>query len=500
MSQKTFYITSPIYYVNDVPHIGHAYTSIACDVMGRYKKISNYEVKFLTGTDEYGQKVEKSAHLKGLEPQVFVDKIFQRFQDLTIALNLSNDDFIRTTEKRHIDYATFFWNKLVENKAIYLSNYAGWYSLRDETYYSESEIKDGLAPTGAPVEWIEEESYFFNLSQWEERLLEFYEQNPEFVLPNYRFNEVKAFVKSGLKDLSVSRTSFTWGIKVPGNTKHVIYVWLDALSNYISALNDENGDRGKFWPADAHIVGKDILRFHAVYWPAFLMAAGIELPKRVVAHGWWTNNGQKISKSIGNVIDPFELIDKYGLDHVRYFLFREVKFGRDGDYSDELLINRVNSELVNNIGNLMQRSCTMLYKNFAGIIESDKVNVELADFALQTKDQYIKKMEEYSFSSALEAVVELASRTNLFMEEHAPWKLKDQPEAMMEVLYSVMESLRFISILLLPFTPTSANKMLDILNIEEEDRNIFSLKVENKLSKGHNINMPEIVFPRLEKC
>ena len=338
MSQS-YYITTPIYYVNDKPHIGHAYTTLACDVMARFKRLDGYDVTFLTGTDEHGQKVEKAAEAAGLTPQHFTDQVSQNFRDLTKTMDFSNDDFIRTTEERHRAACQRIWAILQDNGNIRLGKYEGWYSVRDETFFAETELVDGMAPTGAPVEWVEEPSYFFNLSAWQDKLLAFYDKNPRFVGPESRFNEVKSFVKSGLRDLSISRASFKWGVPVPGDDNHVMYVWLDALTNYLTAAgwpeDGPAGDRKKYswlWPADLHMVGKDILRFHAVYWPAFLMAADLPLPKRVYAHGWWTNDGQKISKSLGNAIDPNQLAETYGLDQTRYFLMREVPFGNDGDF------------------------------------------------------------------------------------------------------------------------------------------------------------------------
>ena len=329
-----FYITTPIYYVNDKPHIGHAYTTLACDVIARFKRLDGFKVYFLTGTDEHGQKVELAAKKNKTKPQDFVDKVSINFRDLLKCMHIENDDFIRTTEKRHLESCQKLWDLLIKKGHIYLGKYAGWYAIRDEAFFLESEIIDGKAPSGAPVEWVEEPSYFFNLSKWQDKLLEHYNNNENFISPSTRKNEVLSFVKGGLKDLSVSRTSFSWGIKVPNDDDHIMYVWLDALTNYLSAIGYENENERfcDFWPANIHLVGKDIIRFHAVYWPAFLMAADLELPKKIFAHGWWTNEGQKISKSLGNVINPFEIVEKYGVDQVRYFLMREIPFGNDGDF------------------------------------------------------------------------------------------------------------------------------------------------------------------------
>ena len=336
---SNFYITTPIYYVNEKPHVGHAYTTIACDILARFNKLCKNNVFFLTGTDEHGQKVEKAANNKKVNPQEFVNKMSKTFQDLIPALGCEINDFIRTSEERHKISAQYLWNNLVNNKQIYLSNYEGWYSIRDEAFFSENELtkknNNFFAPTGAPVEWVKEESYFFKLSEWGDKLLLFYKNNPQSIMPKSRYNEVISFIESGLKDISISRTTFSWGIKVPNTDNHIMYVWIDALCNYLTAIDYPNIDSNKFkkfWPA-IHIVGKDILRFHSVYWPAFLLAANLEPPKRVFAHGWWTNEGQKISKSLGNVIDPYEVISEYGLDQFRFFLFREVPFGNDGDFS-----------------------------------------------------------------------------------------------------------------------------------------------------------------------
>jgi methionyl-tRNA synthetase len=345
---NTYYITTPIYYVNDKPHLGHAYTSVACDAIARYMRLDGMEVKFLTGTDEHGQKVEKSAAAAGVPPQAFVDEVSEHFREMAHTLNLTNDDFIRTTEPRHKEAAQALWKKLEAAGDIYLGGYAGWYATRDEAFYQESELVNGKAPTGADVEWVEEPSYFFRLSKYQQPLLDFYAANPDFILPESRRNEVLSFVKGGLKDLSISRTTFNWGIPVPGDEKHIMYVWLDALTNYWTAAD------GK-WPADLHMVGKDILRFHAVYWPAFLMSAKLALPKRVFAHGWWTIEGEKMSKSLGNVVAPAHLVEKYGLDQTRYFLLREVPFGSDGNFSRQSMFERINADLANNIGNLAQQ-------------------------------------------------------------------------------------------------------------------------------------------------
>lgn len=487
-----FYITTPIYYVNDAPHIGHAYTSIACDVMARFRRLSGAEVKFLTGTDEHGQKVEKAAEAAGSDPKSFVDKNSARFRDMAAMLGISNDDFIRTTEKRHIEAVQSFWKMLEKNGQIYLGKYAGWYSVRDEAFYAESELVEGKAPTGAPVEWVEEPSYFFKLSEWGERLLKFYGENPGFIGPDSRRNEVISFVKGGLKDLSVSRTTFKWGIPVPGNETHVMYVWLDALVNYLSALGFPAEGYKAFWPASLHMVGKDILRFHAVYWPAFLMAAGVDLPSRIFAHGWWTNEGQKISKSLGNVIDPHELVASFGLDQARYFLLREIPFGNDGDFSRARLSERVNAELANNIGNLAQRTLTLVQKNCDGRVpESGALEADSLDFA-----GFAALMNEQRFDLALEKLVQAGSRANEFIDREAPWALKKtDPKRMGEALYALAEALRKIALCLQPFVPSSAAKMLSMLAVPEEKRSFAFF--DSALLPGTPLPPPEAVFPRL---
>ncbi|MED5473025.1 MAG: methionine--tRNA ligase [Pseudomonadota bacterium] len=507
MESRKYYLTTPIYYVNDVPHIGHAYTTLACDVLARFKRLDGFDVLFLTGTDEHGQKVEKAAEAVDMKAQAFTDKVSQNFRDLLPFMNISNDDFIRTTETRHKAAAQAIWHRLMKNGHIYLDKYSGWYSVRDEAYFSEGELVDGKAPTGAPVEWVEEPSYFFDLSQWETKLLQFYKDNPDFIAPVSRRNEVVSFVSSGLRDLSISRTSFNWGIAVPDDEKHIMYVWLDALTNYITATgfpDEEQNLYRKFWPASLHMVGKDILRFHAVYWPAFLLAADLEPPKRVFAHGWWTNEGQKISKSLGNVIDPVQLIETYGLDQVRYFLMREVPFGNDGDFSKSGMVNRINSDLANDLGNLCQRVLSFVYKNCNATVPKN-MGFTPDDSKLTTHAYEIlpKLREDYNsqlFNVALERVWGLVAASNKYIDEQAPWKLrKTDPDRMHTVLYTLLETIRCIGILLQPIMPGSSEKILNQLAVDTSKRSFAALNSNDCLEAGASLQKPNPIFPRFEE-
>ena len=507
-SAQAYYLTTPIYYVNDAPHIGHAYTTLACDVLARFKRLDGYDVKFLTGTDEHGQKVEKSAQAAGVEPQAFTDQVSQNFRDLAGHMNFSNDDFIRTTEDRHKRACSEIWRRLLDAGEIYLGSYAGWYAVRDEAFYTEGELTTGpdgkkIAPSGAEVEWVEEPSYFFRLSAWQDRLLAFYDENPGFILPNTRRNEVISFVKGGLQDLSVSRTTFNWGVPVPGDDDHIMYVWLDALTNYITAVGfPETGDDteyGKFWPADLHMVGKDILRFHAVYWPAFLMAAGLEPPKRVFAHGWWTNEGQKISKSLGNVIDPFDLVARYGLDQVRYFLLREVPFGNDGDFSHRAMVQRMNGELANDYGNLAQRVLSMIAKNCNGQVpapgEFTGDDEALLGAARDLLPKLRELMDAQSFHEALEAIWSVVRAANAYVDAQAPWKLrKEDPDRMATVLYVLADTIRQLAMLTQAYMPETSDKLLDQLAVASEQRDFAGFGTA--LAPGTALPKPQGVFPR----
>ncbi len=506
-AKGSYYVTTPIYYVNDLPHIGHAYTTLACDALARFMRLDGYDVKFLTGTDEHGQKVQKSALDAGMEPQAFTDKVSQNFRELSGALNFSNDDFIRTTEERHVRSCQALWDRLMEAGEIYLGSYAGWYAVRDEAFYTEAELTetpDGkkVAPSGAEVGWVEEPSYFFRLSAWQDRLLEFYEKNPDFIGPETRRNEVISFVRGGLRDLSVSRTTFKWGIPVPGDDAHIMYVWLDALTNYITGVgfpDTKNKEYTKYWPADVHMVGKDILRFHAVYWPAFLMGAGIDPPKRVYAHGWWTNEGQKISKSLGNVIDPHTLVARYGIDQVRYFLLREVPFGNDGDFSRRAMVGRMNNDLANDFGNLAQRVLSMIAKNCEGKVprpgEFTKADEALLNAARGLLDRIRSQYALQAFHKALEAAWEVIAAANRYVDEQAPWTLrKTDPPRMATVLYVAAETVRQLAILSQPIMPDAMGRMLDQLGADPGTRNFTALG--DPLDPGIPLPKPEGVFPR----
>ncbi|MCF8531537.1 MAG: methionine--tRNA ligase [Reyranella sp.] len=505
--RSTFYVTTPIYYVNDVPHIGHAYATLACDVMARFKRLDGYDVHFLTGTDEHGQKVEKAAAAAGLTPQAFTDKVSQSFRDLLGAMNFSPDGFIRTTEKRHYAACQALWEKLVAAGDIYLGKYAGWYSVRDEAFYADGETEVGTdgkrraGPVGNEVEWVEEPSYFFKLSTWGDRLLEFYDKNPRFIAPESRRNEVISFVKSGLQDLSVSRTSFSWGVPVPGDPKHIMYVWLDALTNYITECGypDIKNPLWRFWPAELHIVGKDIIRFHCVFWPAFLMAAGVAPPQRVFASGWWTTEGQKISKSLGNAIDPIAVAAEFGLDPVRYFLLREVPFGNDGDFQRRALIGRLNADLANAYGNLCQRVLSIVAKNCDGKVPGRGVLID-ADNALLDRAKGLlavvrADIEEQAFHRALTSIWEIIADANRYVDAQAPWALaKTDPARRDTVLWILAETIRRVTLLVQPFMPDSAGKILDQLAVSAESRTFASF--DRELEVGTPLPKPQGVFPR----
>ena len=507
---KSYYITTPIYYVNDKPHLGHVYTTVACDALARFKRLDGFDVKFLTGTDEHGIKVKQAAEKAGMDPQAFTDQVSQSFRDLVQLMNYSNDDFIRTTEERHKKACQKLWMKLVEAGDIYLDKYSGWYAVRDEAYYGEEELRDGpdgkkIAPSGAECAWVEEESYFFKLSAWQDRLLDFYAKNPDAVMPDTRRNEVMSFVKSGLRDLSISRTNFDWGVPVPNAPGHVMYVWIDALTNYLTAIgySGETDEFKKFWPADLHMVGKDILRFHAVYWPAFLMAAGLEPPKRVFAHGWWTIEGEKMSKSLGNVISPDDLIARYGVDASRYFMLREVPFGNDGDFSHAQAILRINNDLANGLGNLAQRTLAMINKNcgesvpeFGTFTPEDKQLLEMAQIKMLAAAR--GELDRQKFHKALEEIWNVVNAANGYIDAQAPWGLKKTDVARMgTVLYVLAETIRCLALIVQPFVPVSAAKMLDQLSIPADQRSFEFLDVQHALKPGTHIPAPQGIFPRI---
>ncbi len=506
---KKFYITTPIYYPSGKPHMGHAYSSIIADFFARFKKIDGYDVYFLTGTDEHGLKIQRSAEQQNKDPKSFCDEISKIFEDLTKTLNLSNTDFIRTTEERHRKSVENLWNILENNNQIYLSKYSGWYSVSDEAFYNEDEVekKDGskiAKSSGSSVEWVEEESYFFKLSEWEKPLLEFYDKNKDFILPESRRNEVISFVKSGLKDLSVSRKTFSWGIKVPSNEKHVVYVWLDALTNYISSLKypDKDNELYKsFWPADLHIIGKDILRFHAIYWPAFLLAAGIKPPKRVYGHGWILSGDEKMSKSKGNILDPLEIINNYGLDPLRYYLLKEVSFGNDGNISEEKLESCINSDLANNYGNLCQRVLAFAKKNCLSIIPKHEFNND--DLVILNSMTDLDKIRSFinnqDINQYMSFIVDRLFASNKYFNDQEPWKKKDNHLRLSTIVYTAIELIRKITILLYPVMPQTTIKILNVLGIDEKDINFLSLENNEILRENKKINELDILFKKIEK-
>jgi methionyl-tRNA synthetase len=508
MSREKFYITTAISYPNGKPHIGHAYELLATDALARFQRLDGKDVYFLTGTDEHGIKMLQTARKEDVSARELADRNAAEFKRMAKALNASNDDFIRTTEKRHYAASQAIWKAMAARGDIYKGGYAGWYSVRDEAYYGEEETEvraDNVryGPQGTPVEWVEEESYFFRLSAYQDKLLALYESQPGFIGPVERRNEVVSFVRSGLKDLSISRTTFDWGVPVPGDERHVMYVWVDALTNYITGVGypDEKSADWRYWPADVHVIGKDIVRFHAIYWPAFLMSAGIELPKRVFGHGFLFNRGEKMSKSVGNVIDPFTMIEHYGLDPVRYFFLREVPFGQDGSYSHEAIVNRTNADLANDLGNLAQRSLSMIAKNCAGIVpkrgeltEADRAILAEADAALATAR---KAMAEQGIHLALAAIFGVVADANRYFAAQEPWALKKTDPARMEtVLWTTAEVIRRVAILCQPYIPGSAAKLLDILAVDEGSRLFEHVGEAHILVPGTPLPAPQPVFPR----
>ena len=508
---KHYYITTPIYYPSGKPHIGHAYSSIVSDVFARFKKIDGYNVHFLTGTDEHGLKIQRASEENKMKPLEFCNKISKTFKNLCKILNLSNTDFIRTTEDRHKKSVQHLWKELEKSGDIYLSKYSGWYSVSDEAFYNEDEIetKDGdkvSVNSGSRVEWVEEESYFFKLSKWQDKLLDYYEKNPNFILPQSRKNEVVSFVKSGLRDLSVSRKSFSWGIKVPSNEEHVIYVWLDALTNYISALkypDISNELYNNFWPADVHIIGKDILRFHAIYWPAFLLAAKIPLPKRVYGHGWILSGEEKMSKSKGNILDPLEIIDNYGLDPLRYYLIKEVSFGNDGNISKEKLEDCINSDLANNYGNFCQRVTAFAEKNCDSKVpdsvefnDQDKIILDNFSNNIKTLRSYI---DDQKLNSYVDFIVNVLFDANKYFNDQEPWNKKNDKKRLNTIIYTSLELIRKISIMLYPIIPSSSIKSLGVFNIKEKDILFDTIKEHKYLKSNSKIDRVDILFKKIAK-
>ncbi len=508
MSREKFYLTTPIFYPNGKPHIGHAYNVIATDVLARFQRLEGKDVFFLTGTDEHGLKMQQNAQAEGITPRELADRNSAIFRAMDIKLGASNDQYIRTTEPRHHAASQAIWKAMAANGDIYLGGYSGWYSVRQEAYFDESETilgEDGVRrePLGSPVEWNEEQTYFFRLSAYQDRLLDLYEANPDFIGPAERRNEIVSFVKSGLRDLSISRSTFNWGVPVPGDDRHVMYVWVDALTNYITGAGypDEKDPLWRFWPADIHVIGKDIIRFHAVYWPAFLMSAGIELPKRIFAHGFLFNRGEKMSKSVGNVVDPFEMVDHYGLDQVRYYFMREVPFGQDGSYSHEAIVARTNADLANGLGNLAQRSLSMIAKNCGGVVpkrgpltDADKGILDQAEAALGAAR---KAMSEQAIHLALGAIFGVVAEADRYFAGQEPWALKKTDPARMEtVLHTTAELVRRVAILCQPYMPGSASKLLDLLAVPADARTFDCIGNAHALVAGTPLPVPQGVFPR----
>src|SRR6516165_7109713 len=504
-----YYLTTAIAYPNGPPHIGHAYEAIATDAIARFMRLDGYDVLFVTGTDEHGIKMLQTAAKEKLTPPQLVERNVPRFKAMVERLECSNDHFIRTTEARHHRASIGIWQQMEAAGDIYLGKYSGWYSVRDEAYYDADETRlndhgERVGPQGTPVEWVEEESYFFRLSTYQQKLLDLYAEHPDYVLPKERLNEVASFVKGGLQDLSISRTTFDWGVKVPTNPKHVMYVWVDALTNYITAVGYPDVDSPKFrryWPADLHVIGKDIVRFHAVYWPAFLLSAGVEVPRRIFSHGFLFNRGEKMSKSVGNVIDPFALVDAYGVDQLRYFLLREVPFGQDGHYSHEAIVNRINADLANDLGNLAQRSLTMVARQLGGMLpkpgplsEADKAILSAADAMIGKAREAMKTQALHQVLNAAWAVVADANR---YFASEAPWALaKTDPARQGTVLYVTAEVIRQVAILVQPFMPASATKLLDLLAVAADQRGFSELGGGVRIAPGVAMPAPAPVFPR----
>lgn len=511
MEKQTFYITTPIYYPSDRLHIGHAYCTTVADAIARYKRLAGFDVFFLTGSDEHGQKIQRKAQEEQVTPIAYVDKIVASFQNLWQKLHISHDDFIRTTEKRHREVVQAIFQKIYDQGDIYKASYEGWYCTPCETFWLERQLNDGKCPDcGRPVELLGEESYFFRMSKYQDRLLQFIEENPDFIQPTSRRNEMINFIKGGLEDLCVSRTTFDWGIPVPFDPKHVVYVWFDALTNYITAAGYMH-DREKFakyWPADIHLVGKEIVRFHSIIWPVILMALGVPLPKKVYGHGWLVVEGDKMSKSKGNVIDPVALIDEFGADTIRYFLLREINLGMDGNFSRDALINRINSDLANDLGNLLHRTLNMIHRFNGGVVQNGHVTEALDDeligLAKQTVSSYQTMMDQLDINGAIKEVWALISRTNKYIDETGPWALAKDPakkERLATVLYNLAETLRIVAILISPFMPLTAPKIYSQLGLAEDftKASLETAKEWGLLPSGTQVAAhPEPIFPRIE--
>jgi methionyl-tRNA synthetase len=508
-TKPCYFLTTAIAYPNGAPHIGHAYEAIATDAIARFMRLDGYDVFFLTGTDEHGMKIQQTAAREGMTARQLIDRNVPRFRAMVERMNCSNDDFIRTTEPRHHRASIAIWERMAAAGDIYLSKYSGWYSVRDEAFYAENETMlaaDGtrVGPVGTPVEWVEEESYFFRLSAYQDKLLALYREHPDFVLPASRMNEVASFVKRGLQDLSISRTTFDWGVPVPGDPQHVMYVWVDALTSYITAVGfpDTDGEQfRRYWPADLHVIGKDIVRFHAVYWPAFLMSAGIEVPRRIFSHGFLFDRGEKMSKSVGNVIDPFMLADAYGVDQLRYFFLREVPFGQDGNYGHEAIVARINADLANDLGNLAQRSLSMVAHNCSGVLRQPTTLSATDRAMLAAADAMIgaarAAMATQQLHQVLNTVWSVAAEANRYFASEAPWTLsKTDPQRMMAVLYITAEVIRQIAILAQPFTPAAAARLLDLIAVPPSERDFSRLGGSHRLAGGIELPAPSPVFPR----
>ncbi len=508
---KRFYVTTPIYYVNDVPHIGHAYTTVAADVVARFRRLSGEDVFFLTGTDEHGQKIERAAEASGITPIELADRVVVRFKNLWERLDITNDDFIRTSEDRHKRAVQEIFRMIQDRGDIYLGEYEGWYDVRNETFVTETQLEEYMnlpESTRPPLERIKEESYFFRLSTYQDKLIEHYRKHPEFIQPENRRNEVIRFVEGGLKDLSVSRTTFSWGIPVPEDSKHVIYVWFDALTNYLTAAGFpyDSEKMNEIWPADIHLVGKDILRFHAVYWPAFLMSAGLPLPRQVLAHGWWTVEGAKMSKSLGNVVDPYMVVEEFGQDAFRYFLLREIPFGQDGDFSRSAIIGRINGELANGLGNLVSRTIGMIKKYNRGVIPTPgpflKADLNIKEGAIETVNEFEKYMDEIAFSRSLSKLWNYIGIVNRYIDESSPWSLakSGETERLNTVLWVLTESIRIVAILVYPFMPASATEIWGMLGYGDrlDSARISDAREWGGSSPGSSVGVVRSVFPRYD--